>query len=210
MADEYVPVGGSIKGSPTSTASSGTTTFFYRIGDSGDWTQSLGELELALPATPDEYVIINIKATNPNYTKEAKTSTKITVTSKTILTVVAASDSKVYDGTALVNATYTCPECATKLSSEDELSVTMNDASITNVGSVTNTVKTVEISKGGSDVTDFYAINMVAGTLTVTKAPLTITTASDSKNYDGTIFENMQCLSIDNSIISIYKINLIY
>lgn len=183
MADEYVPVGGSIKGTPTSTASSGTTTFFYRIGDSGEWKENLGEL--ALPATPDEYVIINIKATNPNYTKEAKTSTKITVTTKTILTVVAASDSKVYDGTALVNATYTCPECATKLSSGGELSVTMNDASITNVGSVTNTVKTVEIFKGGSDVTDNYAINMVAGTLTVTKAPLTITTASDSKAYDG-------------------------
>ena len=181
MADEYVPVGGSIKGTPTSTASSGKTTFLYRIGDSGDWTQSLGELELALPATPDEYVIINIKATNPNYTKEAKTSTKITVTSKTILTVTAKDSSKVYDGTALTRSEYDY----TGLKDGDAFEVVTIVGTITDVGTASNTVSAVTVKRGTANVTDEYAINKVAGTLTVTKAPLTITTASDSKAYDG-------------------------
>ena len=183
MADEYVPVGGSIKGSPTSTASSGTTTFFYRIGDSGDWTQSLGELELALPATPDEYVIINIKATNPNYTKEATTTAKITVTTKPILTVTAKDSSKVYDGTALTNNEYIVTGVPTD---GDVVEVGSITGSITNVGTASNTVGAVTVKHGVADVTENYAINMVAGTLTVTKAPLTITTASDSRSYDGT------------------------
>ena len=184
LADENVPVGGSIQGTPTSTAASGTTTFSYQVEGDGDvWVESLSDL--TLPTTPGTYTI-NIKASNPNYTGEPTTTAKITITALPIITVIAASESKVYDGSVLVNANYTCPECATSLSSGDVLSVTMNDVSVTNVGSVTNTVKTVKVTNSGTDVTANYAINKVAGTLTVTKAPLTITTASDSKVYDGT------------------------
>lgn len=184
LADENVPVGGSIQGTPTSTAASGTTTFRYQVDGDGDvWKESLSEL--TLPTTPGTYTI-NIKASNPNYTGEPTTTSKITVTALPIIKVVAASESKVYDGSALVKADYSCPECATALSSGDVLSVTMNDVSVTNVGSVTNTVKTVKVTNSGTDVTANYAINKVAGTLTVTKAPLTITTPSASKVYDGT------------------------
>lgn len=184
LADENVPVGGSIQGTPTSTAASGTTTFRYQVDGDGDvWKESLSEL--TMPTTPGTYTI-NIKASNPNYTGEPTTTAKITITALPIITVIAASESKVYDGSVLVNTNYTCPECATSLSSGDVLSVTMNDVSITNVGSVTNMVKTVKVTNSGTDVTANYAINKVAGTLTVTKAPLTITTASDSKVYDGT------------------------
>lgn len=184
LADENVPVGGSIQGTPTSTAASGMTTFSYQVEGDGDvWVESLSQL--TLPTTPGTYTI-NIKASNPNYTGVPTTTAKITVTALPIITVIAASESKVYDGSVLVNANYTCPECATSLSSGDVLSVTMNDVSITNVGSVTNTVKTVKVTNSGTDVTANYAINKVAGTLTVTKAPLTITTPSASKVYNGT------------------------
>lgn len=184
LADENVPVGGSIQGTPTSTAASGTTTFRYQVAGDGDvWKESLSEL--TLPTTPGTYTI-NIKASNPNYTGEPTTTAKITITALPIITVIAASESKVYDGSVLVNANYVCPECATSLSSGDVLSVTMNDVSVTNVGSVTSTVKTVKVTNSGTDVTANYAINKVAGTLTVTKAPLTITTPSASKVYDGT------------------------
>ena len=184
LADENVPVDGSIQGTPTSTAASGTTKFSYQVEGDGDvWVESLSQL--TLPTAPGMYTI-NIKAHNPNYTIDPTTTAKITITALPIITVIAASESKVYDGSVLVNANYTCPECATSLSSGDELSVTMNDVSVTNVGSVTNTVKTVKVTNSGTDVTASYAINTVAGTLTVTKAPLTITTASVSKVYDGT------------------------
>lgn len=184
LADENVPVGGSIQGTPTSTAASGTTTFSYQVEGDGDvWVESLSDL--TLPTTPGTYTI-NIKASNPNYTGVPTTTAKITITALPIITVIAASKSKVYDGSVLVNADYSCPECATALSSGDELTVTMNDVSVTNVGSVANTVKTVKVTNGGTDVTANYAINKVAGTLTVTKAPLTITTPSASKVYDGT------------------------
>lgn len=180
LADENVPVGGSIQGTPTSTAASGTTTFRYQVDGDGDvWKESLSEL--TMPTTPGTYTI-NIKASNPNYTGEPTTTAKITVTALPIITVTAKSASKVYDGSALTDATYT----VTGAQAGDDVEVASITGTITNAGSVSNNVGAVTVTRGGSDVTDQYKINKVAGTLTVTKAPLTITTASASKVYDGT------------------------
>lgn len=180
LADENVPVGGSIQGTPTSTAASGTTTFWYQVdGDGNVWKESLSDL--TLPTTPGTYTI-NIKASNPNYTGKPTTTSKITITSKPVVTVIAKSGTKVYNETPLTMDAYD----VAGLKAGDEVIVGPVTGTITNVGTASNTVGSVTVKRSGADVTDQYKINKVAGTLTVTKAPLTITTASDSKVYDGT------------------------
>ena len=181
LADENVPVGGSIQGTPTSTAASGVTTFWYQFDGDGDvWKESLSEL--TMPTTPGTTYTIKIKATNPNYTEEATTTAKITITSKPVVTVIAKSGTKVYNGTPLTMDGYD----VTGLKAGDTVIVGSVTGTITNVGTASNTVGTVTVKRGETDVTDQYEVNKIAGTLTVTKAPLTITTASVSKVYDGT------------------------
>ncbi|MBR5411794.1 MAG: InlB B-repeat-containing protein [Fibrobacter sp.] len=179
MANEYVTVGGSIQGMPTSNAVSGVTTFWYHIEGDGvdDWKS---KSELTLPTTPGKYTI-NIKAENPNYTGKPTTTAEITVTAKPVITVIAKDAQKVYDGTALTMDDFT----VTGLKEGDALTAVIT-GTIINAGSTSNKVGAVTVTRGGSSVAGEYEINKIAGTLTVTKAPLTITTASDSKTYDGT------------------------
>ena len=105
------------------------------------------------------------------------------------LQLVAASASKVYDGTPLTDsgvtaeglpAGFTCDATAT--------------GTLTNAGTETN-----EIAPGyhvydadGTDVTAYFAISEANGTLTVEAAPVTITTGSGSKVYDGTALTNTE------------------
>ena len=180
MANEYVTVGGSIQGTPTSTAASGETTFWYRIEGYGgdDWKS---KSDLTLPAAPGKYTI-NIKAENPNYTGTPTTTAEITVTPNPVITVIAASDSQVYNGLPFTKNDFT----ATGVKLGDVVEVASITGTITNVGTVSNKVGAVTVTRDGAPVVGEYVINKVDGTLKVTKAPLTIATASDSKTYDGT------------------------
>ncbi len=85
---------------------------------------------------------------------------------KRTTTVTAATKSKVYDGKAL-----TSNECsASNLASSHTVTCT-NSGTITDVGSVTNSVNTVKITdSNGNDVTNNYSITKASGKLTVTKA----------------------------------------
>ena len=85
---------------------------------------------------------------------------------KRTTTVTAATKSKVYDGKAL-----TSNECsASNLASSHTVTCT-NSGTITDVGSVTNSVNTVKITdSNGNDVTNNYSITKANGKLTVTKA----------------------------------------
>ena len=106
----------------------------------------------------------------------------------TALTITAKSDSKVYDGLALTNNGYEAN--SEKLVSGDVLSVTVT-GSQTDVGSSDNVVTVVKITRNGVDVTANYSnITTVNGTLTVTKRPLTLESASATKPYDGTPLTN--------------------
>ena len=110
----------------------------------------------------------------------------LTVTPKT-LTITAASDTKEYDGTALTNAGYT----NTALAAGDSIESVNVAGSQTIVGSSGNTGSAAVIrNAAGEDVTASYAITYVDGTLTVTPKALTITAASDTKEYDGAALTN--------------------
>ena len=102
---------------------------------------------------------------------------------KKTTTVTAATKSKVYDGKAL-----TSNECsASNLASGHTVTCT-NNGTITDVGSVANSVNTVKITdSNGNDVTDTYSVTKVNGKLTVTKANSTNPTLTAYEGiYDAT------------------------
>lgn len=103
------------------------------------------------------------------------------------LTITADTDSKVYDGEALTaGATYTDGV----LVDGDVLTYEVS-GSITDAGTETSTVTSYSIKRGDVDVTDCYEnITKVDGTLAVTKRPVKVTSATDSKEYDGTALVN--------------------
>ena len=103
-----------------------------------------------------------------------------TVTKREGATVTFATASKVYDGEALVGEV-----TAAGLAEGQTLKVTT--PSITNAEEKVNTAEFTIVDANGEDVTANYAdIEVKEGLLTITKRPVTVATASDSKAYDGT------------------------
>ena len=102
----------------------------------------------------------------------------------TPIIITAASDSKIYDGVALTNGSYTFTQGV--LVDGDELIVVV-EGSQTDAGIGTNKVVSYKVMRNGVDVTSFYTFAVtVDGTLEVTKRDITITADSASKEYDGT------------------------
>ena len=122
------------------------------------------------------------KAGNYEITKEEG---KLTITQNTTeLKVIAKSETKVYDGKPLTNDGYTL-EGTLPEGHYEEVVVT---GTITNVGTVDNVITSVIIRNAdGKDVTSqFKSITTEDGTLEVTKRPITLTSGTASKAYDGT------------------------
>ena len=90
----------------------------------------------------------------------------------TPITITAASDSKVYDGTALTNSAYTYTTGV--LLTGDVLTATV-EGTQTNAGSSANTVMSWQVKRGTTDVTANYTITAVNGTLTVNRVSVTVT-----------------------------------
>ena len=99
------------------------------------------------------------------------------------LTITAATDGKIYDGTELKNAAYS----ATETAAGDKIDSVRVSGSITNVGEEKNEAEGAKLSNAkGEDVTGNYAIEYQPGKLTITARPVTIT----AKNNLGVIFDN--------------------
>ncbi|MFV8226949.1 hypothetical protein, partial [Christiangramia aquimixticola] len=98
--------------------------------------------------------------------------------------ITAASDEKVYDGTALTDSGSEITTGSLVAGHTYTATVT---GSQTVVGESAN-VASVAVIKDSSnnDVTSNYQISYVAGTLEVTTRAIEITAASDEKVYDGT------------------------
>ena len=124
------------------------------------------------------------QAKTTNYTLTNTTSTyKINARA---ITVTADSASKVYDGTALTKNTASVTSGS--LVSGHTISYTVT-GTITNVGSVTNTISNVKVLSGTTDMSANYAITSKNGTLTITARTITadmITLSYTSIPYDGT------------------------
>lgn len=109
---------------------------------------------------------------------------KLYYVTKTAITITAKSDSKTYDGTALVNGGY---DLTGTLKAGDTLDVTVS-GSVTNVAdnkADNNVITSVKVLRNGIDVTAQYTITKVPGTLTINQRPVTFTGESATKPYTG-------------------------
>ena len=132
---------------------------------------------------PTAAIIVDAEGKNvtDNYTITYESGT-LTVTRKTV-TITAGSDTKVYDGTALTNDSWT----STDLAAGDSIESVVVTGSQTVAGSSDNVPSAAVIRNAdGEDVTENYLVKYVSGKLEVTKKALTITAGSDTKVYDGT------------------------
>ena len=102
------------------------------------------------------------------------------------LTITADSETKVYDGMALTKNSYT----STALASGDAITSITITGSQTVAGTSNNVPSAAVIKDGTEDVTSNYNITYTNGMLTVTPRPVTLTSATDSKIYDGTPLTN--------------------
>ena len=132
----------------------------------------------------DSYVIKNAEGEDKteSFTNVTKVEGTLTVDPKAV-TITADSDTKVYDGIALMKESYT----STSLAEGDSIASVTITGSQTVVGTSYNVPSAAVIKNtAGDDVTANYEITYAKGTLEVTKKTVTITAGSDTKVYDGT------------------------
>ena len=132
---------------------------------------------------PSDAVILNGAGENvtANYAVTYTNGT-LEVTKKP-LTIIADSDTRVYDGTALTKDSYE----NTALAAGDSISSVTVTGSQTVKGTSNNVPRNAVITNSdGENVTECYEVNYVNGTLEVTPKPVTVTADSASKIYDGT------------------------
>ncbi len=124
-----------------------------------------------------------------NYTVTEQLGTLEVTTTDDEVTLTAPSDSKTYDGTALTcDGTGEKKVTASGLPEGFTVEATAS-GSQTNAGSSANVVDdgyVIKDAAGNDKTSNFTKVTKVDGTLTVDPAPVTITTGSDSKEYDGT------------------------
>jgi len=154
----------------------GTTTYRYRL-DGGAWTTDLSSLKIS--GVGDH--IIEVEATNSNYSKTQKREAIFSITDKIIVTVKVNGGTREYDGLPLAGSYKVEGDFETGDVPAVELSGT-----ITDVGSAIARVSSFKVMNGSMDVSSKYVFNSYDAFLTVTKAKLTIKTESGSKTYDGT------------------------
>ncbi|MDD3477569.1 MAG: transglutaminase domain-containing protein, partial [Candidatus Izemoplasmatales bacterium] len=113
------------------------------------------------------------------------------------ITIETGSASKVYDGTALSDTSYTITDGSLATNQTIEI---IEHSSITNVGSTDN-LFVIEIwDHASQDVSSNYDITFVHGTLSISPRPVTITSATDTKVYDGVVFSNDEVLVTEGTI----------
>lgn len=109
---------------------------------------------------------------------------KLTVTPRKI-TIVASSDTKIYDAEPLINNTYSEIKGSGLVRGHSISSIDVY-GSITNVGVCDNVPSNaIIVDSEGNDVTDCYSISYENGTLEVTKRPIVVITGGAEKLYDG-------------------------
>ncbi|MBO5929389.1 MAG: hypothetical protein J6Q42_05160, partial [Clostridia bacterium] len=103
------------------------------------------------------------------------------------LQIMGNSATKSYDGTPLTCQQYTI--VSGELPAGHSVIPTY-PSSITNVGTVDNTISAIIKDANGNDVTANYEIVTISGALTVTKRAMSLQSATAEKIYDGTPLTN--------------------
>ena len=122
-----------------------------------------------------------------NYILSEELGTLTVTTRNDPVTVTADSGSKTYDGTPLTAGSFTFSGLPAGFTLTATVTGSQTDAGSSSAGISSYTIR----DRYGADVTALFTnVTRVSGTLTVTPAPLTITTGSASKVYDGTPLES--------------------
>ena len=164
-----------------STAKSGTTTYSYSFEESGTYVTDLTSLT---KVDAGEYTIY-VKGTNPNYSAEATTTAKLTITKRSV-NLTSEGGSKPYDGKPLTKPNVTVGGDGFVTGEVSDIKAT---GSVTTVaeGEVTNTITYKE---GANFKADNYTITKSEGKLKITKVNVTLTSGDASKTYDGSALTN--------------------
>ncbi len=151
---------------------------YYSLTNNGsDWTTTKPEFTNVTTGS----VTVYVKVENANYQDRTGSGT-VTITPKPI-TISSGDASKTYDGTALTNNTHSIT--AGGLAPDEVIDSVNISGTITNAGSVPNTISSAVIKDGSIDTTSNYTITYDPGTLTINKVTIVLTADSNSKVYDG-------------------------
>ena len=152
-------------------------TLQYRVkgedGEFGEWSTTVPSI------TNVGKVEYEVKASLANYA-DATASGTLTVTPKAV-TVTADDDEKVYDNDPTKPAEYTATVEGTL--GTDTVEYTVTRAAGEDAGEYT-------ITPAGEATQGNYTVTYVTGTFTITKRAVTLTSASDKKEYDGKALTN--------------------
>lgn len=143
------------------------------------------------------------KAANYDISKSEGILTVNAITADINITV--NSNSKVYDGDPLTDAGYTY---TSGVLVEGDTLIAVVEGTITDVVDTpaSNIMKSYKIMRGAVDVTDCYKeATSTSGTLSITRRPVTITSPTDSKTYDGTALTNTMVTSNQGTGVGFVK-----
>ncbi|MCI8435447.1 MAG: hypothetical protein HFK10_05795 [Clostridia bacterium] len=99
------------------------------------------------------------------------------------LTVVTATETKIYDGAPLFSRAFTAD---TQVAGHTVVCTTETTVERTTVGTTKNEYAFTVVDESGEDVADNYMLQITCGTLTVEPRSVSIVTASAKSEYDGT------------------------
>ncbi len=156
-------------------------------GEGGRVTATGSQTEVG--SSPNTYTIDwNLFTSTDNYSIEEKLGDLTVKANTSEITLIAASDSKKYDGKELTADSVTAEGLPEGFTVEATTSGSQKD-----VGTSKNTVNDGYVikSSSGENKTDYFTnVKKADGTLKVTKREIKLTSASDEKVYDGTALIN--------------------
>lgn len=135
---------------------------------------------------------VTVRVTNGGVSDEYESTIKITPRP---ITITTGSATKTYDGTPLTNSEIEITKGS--LVNESDLEYRTN-GTITDAGTADNSILTI----GTIEMQTNYDITVEEGTLTVTPRPITLTSGSASKNYDGTALTNSEVTITSGSLVN--------
>ena len=159
--------------------------------DGKTWTTNPAEVNL----THAGEVTVQLRAANSNYAEGsyATGTEKITVNKRSVI-LTSATDAKTYDGAALTNGAVTATDYDKTDAADGGHGFVSGEGyavdvtgTITDAGSTPNSF-TYTLNEGTS--ADDYVVTTSEGTLTVSQRNVTLTSATDSKAYDGKALTN--------------------
>lgn len=180
--EHNVTVNGTIKGDKVEYSLDGGQT--YELGI------AFGVADVTLKN--DGVYNVTVRVTNGGISHEYESTIKITPRP---ITITTGSATKTYDGTPLTNSEIEITKGS--LVNKSDLEYRTN-GTITNAGTAENSILTI----GTIEMHTNYDITVEEGTLTVTPRPITLTSGSASKNYDGTALTNSEVTITSGSLVN--------